>query len=240
LPQPRKDNRRAAHLILLALAGLVLVVGPTSQRRNVWRDVSDQSDASTPVLERPVFRLGNAGQPFGWTTAVADFNRDGIPDVAVADRVDSRFAAGYAYEIDFSISGRINSAVWFDSPSAALTISVSDVDDDNDLDVLVTEPVTRAVTSVLLNDGQGRFTQKALPLSPARMWAATVLDDEPFGAALLAALSADRCPLIAIASTCFESLRTNCFRCWFSPIHRSARLVSTGCRAPPSSQLSST
>ena len=39
-----------------------------------------------------------AARPFGWATAIADFNTDGKPDMAVADRL-ARTGGGYSYRI---------------------------------------------------------------------------------------------------------------------------------------------
>jgi hypothetical protein len=116
----------------------------------------------------PAFRLGTAARPFGWATVVADFNHDGVADTAVADRL-SRGGAGYFYELRFSVSGLAPRSVSFDSPEPALTVSIRDVDHDNDLDVVVSEALTRTVTSVWLNDGRGHFTEAPPPPEPNRL-----------------------------------------------------------------------
>lgn len=116
----------------------------------------------------PAFRLGTAARPFGWATAVADFNRDGLPDTAVADRLP-HVSDGYAYQLRFSVSGRAAQSVVFESAHPALTVSVRDVDHDNDLDVVVTEVVSKAVTNVWLNDGHGQFTEASTIAFPRQL-----------------------------------------------------------------------
>src|SRR5262245_16768273 len=65
---------------------------------------------------QPVFRLGSAAAPFGWATKIADFNRDGKPDVAVADRVSRR---GNRYRLDVSVSGQRRQRISFVSAQSA-------------------------------------------------------------------------------------------------------------------------
>ena len=102
------------------------------------------------------FRLGTAGRPFAWSTAVGDLNADGRPDVAVADRI-GRGAAGFAYNVQLSIAGGESQSVDFDSDQDALTVALRDVDHDRDLDVVVSGAVSRSIVGIWLNDGTGKF-----------------------------------------------------------------------------------
>src|ERR1041385_4745153 len=43
-------------------------------------------------------RPGSAAAPFGWATAIADFDADGTPDVAIADRPDRNDGSHYRIE----------------------------------------------------------------------------------------------------------------------------------------------
>jgi len=115
-------------------------------------DAADSPDAHF----LPTFRLGSAGQPFGWSTAVGDFNTDGTPDLVIADHT-SRRAGVYAYQIQFSVSGLDARNFAFESAQAAVTVRVSDVDHDDDLDVVVNSAASREVVGIWLNDGHGRF-----------------------------------------------------------------------------------
>ncbi len=110
---------------------------------------------SIPAL--PAFRLGTAAGFLGWSTAIGDFNTDGTPDAAIADRVPEAID-GATYRIEFSVSGRETATVAFASEQDALTVRVSDVDHDNDLDVVVTGALSRQVVGVWLNDGRGGFS----------------------------------------------------------------------------------
>jgi hypothetical protein len=105
----------------------------------------------------PAFRLGTAAGPLGWSTAVGDFNTDGTPDVAVADRLVHP-VAGASYLLEFSVSGHETKTIAFDTAQNALTVHVSDVDHDHDLDIVVSAPLSREVVGVWLNDGQGGFS----------------------------------------------------------------------------------
>ena len=143
----------------------------------------------------PVFRLGTAARPFGWATAIADFNRDGLADTAVADR-RSRVGAGYLYELRFSVSGLAARTVSFESAQPALTVSIRDVDHDNDLDVVVSEVVSRVVTNVWLNDGRGHFTEALPAQAPNRLESVPAFETgEPAGPAATTT-SGERAPIL--------------------------------------------
>jgi len=91
------------------------------------------------------------------------------------------------YEVRFSVSGLAPRSVSFESAQSALTVSIRDVDHDNDLDVVVSEVLSRVVTNVWLNDGHGHFTRAAPAAEPAQLEAAAALagrsiDDTALGA----------------------------------------------------------
>jgi hypothetical protein len=152
----------AVAALIAALGGGLRASGPPAHAAPFVESVPTTSPALPP------FRLGTAARPFGWATAIADFNRDGLADTAVADRV-SRDGAGYLYELRFSVSGLSPRSVSFESAQSALTVSIRDVDHDNDLDVVVSEVVSRTVTNVWLNDGRGHFTEAAPAQEPSRL-----------------------------------------------------------------------
>jgi FG-GAP-like repeat len=103
------------------------------------------------------YRLGNAAQPFGWSTAIADFNKDGRPDYAIVDR--STDANGtYTFQLQLSISGREPEHAIFSTSHRSVTVAVVDFDHDRDVDLVISLPLSDEVLRVWLNDGDGRFT----------------------------------------------------------------------------------
>jgi hypothetical protein len=121
------------------------------------------------------FRLGTAARPLDWSTAIADFNVDGAPDIAVADRV-ARGSTGYSYRIQFSISGQQSNDLTFESANEAIQLRVSDVDADNDLDLVASAILSKDIVGVWLNDGHGRFTSSEVRQLPASLGARQSVD----------------------------------------------------------------
>lgn len=121
-------------------------------------DASPTTVGRTPAVNGPTFRLGDAARPFGWSTVVSDFNRDGIPDFAIADRTPQH-ESEFRYEIEFAVAGRTPYDVTFTSPLQALTLQPDDVDGDRDVDIVVVDPISNDVVAVWLNDGDGHFAQ---------------------------------------------------------------------------------
>src|SRR5439155_25241970 len=109
-------------------------------------------------------------------TAIADFNTDAKPDMAVADLL-ARTGGGYSYRIELTISGEVPRAIAFISDESALTIRAADVDHDNDLDIVVSVPMSRETVGVWLNDGHGRFAETARRAFPAQAVSACAVDD---------------------------------------------------------------
>jgi hypothetical protein len=157
--------------------------------------------AASPLLSThtAAFPLGTAARPFGWATSVADFNRDGLPDAAVADRLP-RVSAGYVYQLEFSVSGLAPRSVVFESPHPSLTVNVRDVDADNDLDVVVSETLSRRVTNVWLNDGRGHFTEAARAELPRSFESAPALANGRPDTDVAAEGALTERPLLALAS----------------------------------------
>jgi hypothetical protein len=146
----------------------------------------------TPARTESPFRLGSAARPFAWSTAIGDLNADGRPDYAVADRV-GHDAAGFEYELELSVSGRASQSVTFNSPEAALSITLRDVDHDQDLDIVVSPVLSPNVARVWLNDGEGRFAETAdRELSSGWNAAPSVAADADVAAATLSDVSRRR------------------------------------------------
>src|SRR5262249_37550953 len=104
------------------------------------------------------FHLGNAAGPYGWSSAVADFDADNQPDLAVADRTGST-AQGYDFSLKFDLSREKGQTFHFRSRHSELSLSLLDLDNDRDLDVILTHAITDEVVAVWINNGQGEFQQ---------------------------------------------------------------------------------
>jgi hypothetical protein len=163
--------------VCVALALLVPVsgAGVAASRAVASAEVSGSDRASIAPAATPRFRLGDAARPFGWSTAIGDFNTDGTLDVAVADHV-GRWASEYMYRIELSISGQPSRDVTFESTHEAVSIRLSDVDRDNDLDIVVGVPLSAETVGVWLNDGHGHFTASDMRRFPASLQAQQTLD----------------------------------------------------------------
>jgi hypothetical protein len=154
---------------LVVLASVNSQAQPRSEAgRSRVSSVSGASLIDAPASGAAVFRLGNAARPFGWSTVIGDFDTDGKPDVAVADHI-GRDANGYAYRIEFSMSGQVSGGVTFQSTQNAITIRAADVDSDRDLDIVVGLPISGRTVGVWLNDGHGHFTSADVAQFPATL-----------------------------------------------------------------------
>src|SRR5882672_544876 len=129
-------------LVICALLAAFIVLPKTAQA------ASD--------LESQGLRLGTAAAPFGWSTAVADFDADRKPDFAIADRI-GHGSSGYDYTIEFHLSQEKSQLFHFQSPDGALNVAVRDLDNDHDLDVVFTQIVSHEIVGIWINDGHGQF-----------------------------------------------------------------------------------
>jgi hypothetical protein len=107
----------------------------------------------------------------GW--AVADFDGDSRPDMAIT-KMEAQ-GAGYVYwlELDLSTShaddpAQQNSGFPFIASSMfGLHLTPRDVDGDHDLDIVVSIGFARQPVAVWINDGQGGFEEGDLAAYPA-------------------------------------------------------------------------
>jgi len=149
-------GKRWSMLLILALAACGVCLAGSSQISN-----------APPLLSRS---LGHVG----W--AVADFDGDSQPDVAIT-KAEAR-GSGYVYRLEFDLSTRRDRGLSQSQPDLpAITSSLfglhltpRDVDGDRDLDVVVTMGIARQPVAVWINDGQGRFEEADPAAFSAWIW----------------------------------------------------------------------
>jgi hypothetical protein len=122
-------------------------------------------------LVSPAPNSQRSSDQLGW--AVADFDGDSRPDVAIT-KMEAR-DGGYVYwlELDLSTDRKSDSSrEQSNLPGAVSSIfgmhlTPRDVDGDRDLDIVVTMGITRRPVAVWINDGRGRFEEGDLSAYPA-------------------------------------------------------------------------
>ncbi|MEP7309635.1 MAG: FG-GAP repeat protein [Acidobacteriota bacterium] len=237
-------RRLADGCVWLALAVLLpatVLAAPDHDQNPAVRARADHHAGVGAAVAAVPFRLGTAARPFGWSTSVADFNTDGIPDIAVADSL-GRWGGAYAYRMEFSVSGRAPHAVAFESSQDALKINVSDVDDDDDLDVVVTGFLSGEPVGVWLNDGHGRFASAEVRRVFAAIGPLRALDtrESPLNAPICGPSSAGAhhcCVVVARTppSGCHGSVRD----LGHGPLQPPVHFSPIAPRAPPSNPANS-
>ena len=184
---------------------------------------------------RSAFRLALPAGPFSFA-AVADFNSDAEPDIAIADRTGSG-SQGYTYRLQVGLSFEPSQVFHFRSPHS-LTFSVLDFDNDQDLDVILTRTFSDDVVGVWINNGRGQFhpgnTKEVLHGRVAPRHRAT-LEPTP-NPVIIPGLPVRKCTIAAAGPIALESLSIP------APRHveslelqpgKEVFLSSTGPRAPP-------
>jgi hypothetical protein len=165
----------------LALAGLRPAAPSAARAPADAPRASGPAPAAPPAAEaqHPLagFHLGTAARSFGWSTALGDFNADGAPDRAVADR-GARQPEGFRYRLRLSVSGLSTRDVAFVSRHAALTVRALDVDHDQNIDLVVSAVPSGEVVAVWLNDGRGGFTEGNVSALPPSWSSDNTLDSE--------------------------------------------------------------
>ena len=116
-------------------------------------------------LERALRRT-NLAAPFDTRLAIADFDNDAQPDVAVL--MDSApFGSPRAFRLELHLTAGVNSTLTFESAETAHTVSAWDVDNDQDTDVVVGRGFNQGGLYVWLNDGHGSFHKGRIEDFPA-------------------------------------------------------------------------
>lgn len=118
---------------------------------------SRRASAEPLAAQAVTYRAGSASASFGPATAAGDFDADGKPDFAIADRLPTDNGADYVVEV--RLSGGPAQILRFGSAQRALAVTAIDVDHDHDLDLVFRPVVGRRIVIVWLNDGAGHFTR---------------------------------------------------------------------------------
>jgi hypothetical protein len=139
------DTRRRCWAAWLFTALLIFILPARSAEAAVWNPAT-------------AYRIGSAAFPFGGATAIAKLDPDALPDLLIADRI-AHGSRGYEYRLELDLSLGARQVFRFFSAEPALNVSARDLDNDKDLDVVLTEIGTGKVVGVWLNNGLGQFSE---------------------------------------------------------------------------------
>jgi hypothetical protein len=131
---------KAAGLALLFVCGVIGLTG--------------RAETASPSPQRaPNYDAGMSA-----SFAIADFDGDLKPDLAIveAERVDS--SSNVRYSIRLRLSAGASQAIGVTAAAGGLHVVPRDVNGDNALDLLVSTAWLHQPVAVLLNDGHGNFT----------------------------------------------------------------------------------
>jgi hypothetical protein len=95
-----------------------------------------------------------SGMPF----AIADFDGDWKPDLAVIETASARRVPGnYAVRLQLSAAAEVSFLVA--APSGGIRVAARDVNGDDLPDVVISSVADKRVVAILLNHGHGEFTE---------------------------------------------------------------------------------
>lgn len=192
VPPNRTLRRSACRLatVVAILLSCVLVAAPASSA-----PAGAFGAVAQPRLYAGGYRAGTAASVFGPSTAIGDFDADGQPDFAIADRIAN--SSGADYRIEVRLSNGAPQVIRFASSQRTLTVTAVDVDHDNDLDLVFTPVVGRRIIGVWLNDGSGHFKRDTASAVPRELGRLVILSvPRVFGGALPATVSHRRVPVV--------------------------------------------
>jgi hypothetical protein len=126
--------------VLLSWAGAPRLAGAQPSLPHV--------DESTLAASAPLSLAGDV--------AVADFDADGRPDIVATDAIPDRSAPA-SLQVELSSASDLSLPVATDD--GLVTVDAIDVDNDRDVDLVVTPLLTTKVIAVFVNDGRGHFSQ---------------------------------------------------------------------------------
>jgi len=102
--------------------------------------------------------LQHSARLSGIPVAIADFDGDWKPDVAVVETASlRRVQANYA--IHLQLSAGMDSSFLISAPDGGVRVAARDVNGDSFPDVVVSSVSDERVVAILLNDGHGKFSR---------------------------------------------------------------------------------
>lgn len=115
-------------------------------------------------------RQSASSAPWDQGGATADFDGDGLPDLAIV-RAEGRGAKGFSYRVELQLSTRRDLSFFHVSAApGGLHIVPRDVNGHGELDLVVTSAWSRLPVGVWINDGHGVFTQGDAAVYPPTIW----------------------------------------------------------------------
>jgi len=146
LREMRKQSARSAHWCVLAALVCLIGIETGIALRLSHRDASFSTESA---------RLSRLS---GIHFAIADFDGDWKPDVAVVEAASLRCAqANYAIRLQLSAGAELSFLI--SAPSGGVRVAARDVNGDNLPDVVVSSVSDERVVAVLLNQGHGQFSR---------------------------------------------------------------------------------
>jgi hypothetical protein len=113
--------------------------------------------------------------------AIADLDGDGRPDLAIV-RAEGRSVKGFYYRVELQLSAHLGTSSFkLSAPQGGLHIVARDVNDDGELDLVITSAWSHSPVSVWINDGHGTFTESDSAAYPKSIWieGPGILSDTP-------------------------------------------------------------
>lgn len=121
----------------------------------------------------PLSNTGPATLPNSWDQqgVLADLDGDGRPDWILVRRT-ARGQLGISYSVDLHLSsGTTPTCIRITRQAGEVQVVPRDVNDDGDLDLVLTDAWSAAPVGIWINDGHGKFTGASdLGAYPASLW----------------------------------------------------------------------
>jgi hypothetical protein len=124
----------------------------------------------TTAAESSSYRSPASSPAFNSVFAIADFDGDRKPDLAIVEMQSSNSSTATQYSIRFQLTAGAAQSFGVSAPAGGLQIVARDVNGDDAQDLLVSTAWLHQEVAVLLNDGHGNFTLANPSAFPAAIW----------------------------------------------------------------------